>query len=138
MFDRNQIEKLLKLNGIETNAEDDEIKSVLLSARWHEDDVEAALLVLRENSESKETHVDSLHKVFRSDEHLRPETISALLGVEMTVRKDQISYSARRRRGGLAPIQIVKVAIISITLAGFLLLASMWYMEAGWFHYTLR
>lgn len=138
MLERAHIEKLLKLNGVETTAPDEEIKSVLISARWHKDDVETALLVLRENIKSHETHVDSLHKIFRSDEHLQPETISALLGVDVALTGSDIAAHKKYSRNAISPRQMMQIGIVSLTLSLIFVFASMWYLEMGVFHVTMR
>lgn len=139
MFERSQVEKLLSLNGVSPQSSDEEIKSVLLSARWHKDDIEAAVLVLRENTVTHQTHVDSMHKVFRSDERLRPETVSALLGIEMNVMSDDLGQRAGRRPvRGLTPRQMMFIAIVSLALSVTFVMAAMWSLEMGMFHQTLR
>ena len=50
---------------------------MLISARFDNDEVNAALVVLRENTKTNETRVDGLHKVFRTDEGLQIVTIMA-------------------------------------------------------------
>lgn len=137
MLDRSQIEQLLKLNGVEPSAPDEEIKSVLVSARWHNDDVETALLVLRENNVSHETHVDSLHKVFGSDDHLQPETISALLGVDVDVLPDDVNWR-KYHRGVMSAQQMMQIGVISLSVSVIFVIASMWYLEMGIFHITMR
>jgi hypothetical protein len=136
MFERAHIEKLLKLNGVEATAPDEEIKSVLLSARWHKNDVETALLVLRENTNSHESHVDSLHKVFRSDDNLRPETITALLGIDAEVEKGTLQRRAMQPR--VSAGQIIQIGLVSLALSLIFILASMWFLQMGFFHPTLR
>lgn len=138
MFKKEHIEKMLRLNGVSLDDPDDVIKSVLISAQWHEDDVEAAVLVLRENKDSHETHVDSLHKVFRSDERLRPETISSLLGIEMDLSSKDIEVRRKRARPALMPSQVLVMAVISLVLSLIFVFAVMWYLETGLFHQTLR
>jgi len=138
MFKKEHIEKMLRLNGVSLDDPDDVIKSVLISAQWHEDDVEAAVLVLRENKDSHETHVDSLHKVFRSDERLRPETISSLLGIEMDLSSKDIEVRRKRARRALMPSQVLVMAVISLMLSLIFVFAAMWYLETGLFHQTLR
>ncbi|OIP78428.1 MAG: hypothetical protein AUK16_00215 [Parcubacteria group bacterium CG2_30_44_11] len=133
MFERSQIEQLLSLNGVGTGATDDEIKSVLMSARWHKDDVEAAIMVLRENKVTHQTHVDSLHKVFRTDDRLRPETVSALLGIEMNVSSEDID-KIRKYKRSMTPTQIMSIAFISLALSVIFVMASMWYLEMGIFY----
>ncbi|MFM2424279.1 MAG: hypothetical protein RLZZ70_670 [Candidatus Parcubacteria bacterium] len=83
MLTRQSIESLLKANGIPPTAPDEEIRSVLISARFAENDVDTALLVLKENKVTSQAHVDTLHKVFHSDERLSPADISSLLGIEV-------------------------------------------------------
>jgi hypothetical protein len=138
MFEKSHIEKFLRINGVPPDAPDDVIKSVLISAQWHEEDVEAAVLVLRENPKSHETRVDSLHKVFRSDDRLRPETISSLLGIEMDLTSKDIDIRRKRSRQTLRPKQMVQMALISLILSLIFVFAAMWYLKTGLFHQTLH
>lgn len=138
MIEREHIEQLLRLNGIETSAPDSEIKSVLISARWQEDDVEAALLVLRENPENHETHVDSLHKVFRSDEDLSPEMISTLLGIVVPVENVELSKHAINPQTMESARIMMQIGLASLCVSLVFVLASMWYLEIGIFHVTMR
>ena len=64
MIERKHIEQLLKLNGLAPTSHDEEIKSVLLSARYKEDEVDTAILILRENKQSHKTKVDGHTKFF--------------------------------------------------------------------------
>jgi len=137
MLHRSHIEKFLQINGIKTTAPDEEIKSVLLSAHWHKDDVEAAVLVLRENLNTHKTHVDSLHKVFRTDDRLRPETISSLLGIEMNVTSADISRD-RHSRASIGSRQLIIIALSALIGSLLFAMISMWYLEMGIFHQTLR
>lgn len=138
MIQREHIEKFLKLNGVDMSSPDEEIKSVLLSARWHKEDVETALLVLRENTKSHETHVESLHRVFRSDERLKPETISALLGIDVDIPDDDVNpNSFVRRYHIMSPSQIMQIGLVSLSVSVIFVMASMWYLEMGIFHPTV-
>lgn len=83
MIERHQIESILKVNGVTPGSPDEEIRSVLLSARYSKNDVDTAIMVLRQNTKTKQTRVDGLHKVFRSNQALSPEEISELLGIEV-------------------------------------------------------
>jgi len=138
MLERTSIESLLRLNGVDPTAPDEEIKSVLISARWHKDDVETALLVLRENTKNNTSRVDSLHKVFRSDDQLRPETISALLGVDVSVTKDALNGKNAKLKSHLSLGQMFQIGLVSLSASVVCLLASMWYLQIGIFHQTLR
>ena len=137
MFQRDQIERMLRVNGVSPTDPDDVIKSVLISAQWHEDDVEAAVLVLRENKDSHETHVDSLHKVFRSDEHLRPETISSLLGIQMDVTSEDIQKYKEHSRNTMSTSVVLHMAMAALFLSVVFVFAAMWYLKMGLFHQTL-
>ncbi|MFW6210043.1 MAG: hypothetical protein ACOC4E_00975 [Patescibacteria group bacterium] len=83
MIKREQVENILKINGVAPTSPDEQIRSILLSARYSKDEVNTAIMVLRENSRTNQTRVDGLHKIFRSDETLRPEEISQLLGIDI-------------------------------------------------------
>ncbi len=134
MLDRAHIEKLLKLNGVAPTAADEEIKSVLISARWHKDDVETALLILRENLNSHEAHIDTLHKVFRSDEQLDAEMISALLGVDISLTPEALKSDSQMHRARISFGQMVQIGLVSLSASVICLLASMWYLQIGVFH----
>lgn len=129
MIDKNALERYLKANGVTTDAPDDEIKSVLFSAKWHQDDIETALMVLRENLETHEQHVDSLHKVFRSDERLQPETISALLGIDVDIQPEEL----RRSQSDIDARSILIVGLVALAMSSLFLLTAMWYLKTGFF-----
>lgn len=138
MFNRSNIEQLLKVNGVAPTAPDEEIKSILVSAKWHKDDVDTALLVLRENKVSHETHVDSLHKIFRSDDHLRPETISSLLGIDVDLTSEDIDGKNWHSKGSISGGQIIQIGLVSLSLSILFILIAMWYLQMGMFHISLR
>lgn len=138
MFERRHIEQLLKVNGVPVTAPDEEIKSVLVSARWHEKDVETAMLVLRENTTSHESRVDTLHKVFQSDQRVNPETLSALLGVEVSIKNEDINTEYKKPRRTVTAGQILQISLISLFSSVIFVLISMWYLEMGIFHITMR
>ncbi len=118
------------------DSSDEEIKSVLLNARWHKEDAEAAILILRENKKTHETHMDSLHKVFTSDERLRPETVSALLGIEMDVMPEDMRDQSSQQSFGVQ--QLMGIMAAAFLLAVFMMGLTMWFMEVGMFHKTVR
>jgi len=96
MLEKEHIENFLRLNGILCTAPDEEIHGALLAARWHEDDVAAALVVLRGGEKSKEVSPEtkrmaSARQLFRSDNHLAPETLASLLGVEIKLHGNVLS-----------------------------------------------
>ncbi len=133
MLNKHHIEKILKLNGVEPSSPDGDIKSVLLRARWKEDDIETALVVLRENKETMERKIDTLHRVFHSDDHLEPEMVSSLLGVDITenLRNHKIRYEQSQANMAHATIGIITVSLV---ICCSLLLLSMWMWKIGPFH----
>jgi hypothetical protein len=137
MLDRTHIENFLRLNGVSPTAPDEEIKSVLISASWHQSDIDTAITVLRENVDTQQRRVDSLHRVFNTDDRLQPEMVSALLGIEMDVTSEQVALR-RSRRNGIPMAEILRLIFISLTLSIISVVVAMWYFEIGWFHQTLR
>lgn len=131
MISPQHIESLLKINGLEKTAPDEEIRSVLISARFKEDEVETALMVLRENTETKQTKVDGLHKVFRSDQVLNSSEISNLLGIDVTV-KNIANVSVKKQRVTL--FQTALFWLVSFSLAAVSVLFYMYAHQMGLFH----
>jgi hypothetical protein len=134
MINRTQIESILKINGVSATSPEDEIRSVLLSARYNKDEVDTALMVLRENKRTKKVRVDGLHKVFRTDEALRPEEISELLGIE--VDPNMIGTPSSKSRD-VSGIQTMLVTIFSIVVGLGGLLVYMYLNRVGLFHPTV-
>jgi hypothetical protein len=131
MTDRKQIESILRVNGLHALSQDEEIRSVLLSARFADDEVKAALVILRENTKTNETTVDGLHKVFRSDEALKPKEISRLLGITIAV-SDHINHSTKKR--SLSWGEFFLLTVGSFLLTGFFMLFYMYSHDMGVFH----
>lgn len=135
MFDKQHLENFLHANGITTARKDEEIRSMLLSARWSNSEVDAALMILKENTVSKQTHVDTLHKVFRSDERLTPAEVTALLGVEMNVTNTDLPSYAEQRLAVERTSSRVAV-LLSILIAVISVLYVMYREQAGFFFTT--
>ncbi len=131
MFQKKDIETILKINGVNPTAPDEEIQSVLLNARYNNDEVDTAIMVLRENTSTHQTRVEGMHKIFRSDETLKPAEISSLLGINIEV--DEVAIQRRCRR---EPSNYQKVVMTIFTLAlgigGFFL--AMYFYKVGLFH----
>lgn len=132
MLKRNQIESILKINGVQPTSPDEQIRSVLLSARYSKDEVDTAIMVLRENIVTNKTRVDGLHKVFRSDEALSPEEISQLLGIEIDL-SDRVAHRTEKTRD-FSKLQYALVWILSFILAIVGLLFYMYVHNLGLFH----
>lgn len=131
MIDRNHIEKILKINGMSPAEPDDTIRSVLLSARYDKDEIDTALMVLREDSETKRIRVEGLHKVFRTDDALQPREISDLLGIEVNLN----SYHPEpieKQRITLATVMLVWIMSVGFAVIGIFLFMHM--NSVGIFH----
>ena len=137
MIDKKHIESVLKVNGITKTAPDEQIRSVLLSARFKEDEVETAIMVLRENVDTKETKVDGLHKVFRTDQHLKPAEISKLLGIDVDLL-ETVSVVAHKKGHGFSMLQFMVLWMASIILAVATVMAYMYSHQMGMFHPTVE
>lgn len=135
MIDKSALEQFLRINGIQPTASDEEIKSVLLSAQWHDEDVDTAMLVLRENVDTHESHVDSLHKVFRSDERLTPDAVSHLLGINMDT-STQYSTENNHSSSQRTVLFLLLIGVITFAIAMAFIVGSMWMLEVGPFHQT--
>lgn len=132
MIDRNHIEKILEINGMTRAEPDDKIRSVLLSARYDKDEIDTALMVLREDSETNKIRVEGLHKVFRTDQALRPNEISALLGVEVDASRFDGASSELKPRVSMG--MFFGVWLFSVLLAVSSILLYMHMNSIGLFH----
>lgn len=131
MVDKKHVESILKINGLGTASPDEEIRSVLLSARFNKDEVDTALMILRENTKTSETRVDGLHKVFRTDQTLQANEISQLLGIEVQVHeKIEVGINARR----YSLLQVILLWLVSIVIATTAVLFYMYSNQTGVFH----
>jgi len=133
MIKRNQIESVLKINGVQPTSPDEQIRSVLLSARYTKDEVDTAIMVLRENTKTNKTRVDGLHKIFRTNEGLRPDEISQLLGIEVNLSERVESYEGEGGRD-FSQFQNVIIGVLSFTLAILGLVFYMYIYKIGIFY----
>lgn len=131
MITRNQVETILKINGVPPTSADEQIRSILLSARYSNDEVDTALMILREDVKTKQTRVDGLHKVFRTGDALRSDEISSLLGIEISV-EDKIED--RNKKKQISFVQYIVVWIFSVVLAVSGVLFYMYLHKIGVFH----
>lgn len=144
MVERAQVVRFLKLNGIDATAPDEEIKSLLMSARWREEDVEAALTALHEDPESSKKTASAAQRpnavqqsIFRSDEKLAPDSVTALLGIDIDLSVKDIELRRRSARGELTAGQVVNILLISLVISSAFIIGSMWVMKVGIFHQSI-
>ena len=135
MIEKRNLEAFLRVNGIPPTAKDEEIRSVLLSARWNNNEVDTALMVLKENVKNNETHVDTLHKVFNSDDRLSSAEITKLLGIDVNLSDHNladINKAYQQTLNHSAIITLILSIVIAISSIGYL----MYKEQAGVFHDT--
>lgn len=135
MIEKRNVEAFLKVNGIPPTARDEEIRSILLSARWNNNEVDTALMVLKENVVNNETHVDTLHKVFNSDDRLSSAEITKLLGIDVNLSDHNLADINNKYNQTLnhsALITLVLSIVIAVSSIGYL----MYQEKAGVFHNT--
>ena len=125
------------MNGSSSTAPDEEIRSVLIEARWHEDDVESAITVLRENTTTHQSRVEKVNNIFVSDKRLSPEAIHSLLGIDVEVDAGKLQ-SGRARDIYIYYIQVVSIFVIGAAIAALMLVGFMYYQEIGIFHPAFR
>ncbi|NCN11809.1 hypothetical protein GW937_00630 [Candidatus Kaiserbacteria bacterium] len=131
MISRKNIETILKINGVSPTSADEQIRSILLSARYSDDEVDTALMVLREDTKTKHTRVDGLHKVFRTGESLKSDEIATLLGIDVTI-EDRVNERSKRREISFGQYFFVWIASVLVATSG--ILVYMYLHKIGIFH----
>ncbi len=134
MIDRQQVETLLRIHGLSPTAPDEEIRSILLSAQYNHDEVDGALMVLRENATKHTSRLDGLHKIYRTDKGLLPNEVSALLGIEVDISDAEVKHHRERRTTGAQNFIILSVALV-LAIGG--LMYAMYSHGSGPFHPTV-
>jgi len=133
MIDKVHVEKFLKLNGLSSSSPEEDIRALLQGARWHEDDIEDAITVLHDSEDTPSRSSHQLNNaVFNSDKKLNPETISALLGVDVAVNTVVSTHYDKMTRQYRK--QLISIGLVSIFGSVIALLAVMWFMKVGIFH----
>lgn len=121
MIDRSHIEKILKLNGLGPESPDEEIKQLLISARWHENDVETALIILRKNPHENTNKIGGVQDVLRTEAKIAPETLNAILGIDVEVSNVTEQHHAALERAYYK--QILTLIALSVLFASLFLLS---------------
>ena len=85
MLQKGHIQSILKINGITPDSSESEVREVLSGARYNEDEINAAVTMLKNGTEPSVSNLDGLHKVFRSSDGLKPNEISNLLSIDIGI-----------------------------------------------------
>jgi len=118
MIEKKHLESFLKANGIAPTASDEEIRSVLISARWDHSEIDTALIVLRENMSNHETHVDTIHKVFNTDSRLNAAEINSLLGIKVSLSTEDIRTSLSDTRASVERTRMAAGFVLALVISG--------------------
>ena len=96
MLQKTHIQSILKINGINQDSTEEEVRAVLSSASYTEDEINAAVSMLKSGVEEPSlSKLDGLHKVFRSSDTLKPSEISDLLSIEVGVNELNTTRTSR-------------------------------------------
>lgn len=120
MISREHIESILRINGVSSASHDDQIRSVLLSARYNNDEVDTAIMVLRQDVKTRQTRVDGLHKVFHTNDALNSSEISELLGIDVDMSHFKPHRSAASSFN-LMQVLMISMSSVLIAASGILL-----------------
>jgi hypothetical protein len=135
-MNKKHIERVLKINGVSSTASDDEIRSVLSSARYRDEEIAQALTILHGAQESTNNdRTDGLHRVFRTDTVLSSAEVSKLLGIDIKVSTIDPKLKRSIQRA-LSPSEHILIVLLSFMLAVGGVLFAMRVMEFGVFHPT--
>lgn len=132
-MNKNQIQSVLKINGCTGDCSDEQIREILLGARYSEAEVERALQILRERDLTQTVRADGLHTVFYTDNHLRASEISGLLGIDVDV-----DFDTRKAKEEQVPrFTFFEIIVIAALASVFAISGTVLYMymnQIGIFH----
>lgn len=137
MYDKDRVQKILKINGLSNTSSDEDIRSVLLYAKC--ENVENAITALRDATTSPNDDICGLQKadakcnILLADKRLTPEVIKSLLGIDMRVSFEEIDQ-ARAARRSVSPVQMLGIFGWSVLCAALTVFGLMWYYQIGLFH----
>lgn len=135
MVEKEHLENFLRLNGISPTAPDEEIRSALITAKWHDTDVEVALMVLRGEKGGEDIEMIASRQLFHSDAHIAPETLSKLLGMHVQIGRNQLRASYNKADADRkTAIFYTWLTIASVLGAGLLALFLMYSFQVGPFY----
>lgn len=130
-MNRNQLKSILKINGYTEDASDDDVRAVLLQAKYSESEIENALIILRQSDVKPMVRSDGLHTVFYSDSHLKPREIAGLLGIEVDFEASSFRLE-EKKSFNLNEVLIIMVLSAVIAILGIVIY--MYSNQIGFFH----
>lgn len=82
---------------------------------------------------TEEEKQEMIRTVYRTNERLTPQTIHALLGIDVDLSEYEAAYQ-RRKRNEVSGIQIAVILLSSLAIAAIALYLGLYYFEVGPFH----
>lgn len=130
-MEHKHLETLLRVNGLTPVSSVEEITAVLCSAKYRADEIELAIKILRNEVTTPFIEVTGLHKLFRTDETLKPKEISQLLGKDLYF---DIKINQTLKNQEVPPLQFFAITLLSIAVAAISIVFYMYTNEMGLFH----
>lgn len=84
-----------------------------------------------------EEREEMIRTVYRTNERLSPQTIHALLGIDVDLSEYEEAYERRQQERGFQWIQILIILLSSVAIASVALLLGLYFLEVGPFHPTI-
>jgi hypothetical protein len=134
MLDIHKLKTIFAIHSLSSDATHDEIRKVLAAAHYTEEEISEALIIAKRELVAVSSRRDGLYKIFRTDEHLAPSEVSALLGVDLSVDEIQMRNHRKRELTGLQSVTILTAGII-LAVGG--LMYVMYMSQIGPFHPTV-
>lgn len=137
MPDRNFINNFLKINGVSADATDEQIGHTLKDARWTDDEIKTALVILRGDVDDSGIVAVTKHDaaLFRPDIDISSRQLSRLLGVDVIVDPSLIHNNHKKiARQSLVHNELAVwtiIILLSIILALVIAWLLMFTMKAG-------
>lgn len=132
MITKEEIKNILSVNGTNADSPDEDIRSILRTAQYSEEEVAEAINLLRQPALSENAREDGLHKIFRASQALNSEEVSQLLGIDMEITETVVC--ANKRKGRLTSKHYSLIWGFAVLLASTGVLLYMRFLEVGPFH----
>jgi len=133
-MDKEHVTNFLRINDIPFTASDDAIREALARAMWHERDIDMAVLSMNDKEEEqKHVSANDSRGLFFTDVPIAPETLTSLLGVDVSVQNAR-NVAERNRsasRGDTSTVVILLTIFVSVILAFFTTLLLMYFYNIG-------
>lgn len=133
MYDRKHIERVLKVNDLTSESPDEEIRSVLLGARYKDDEIMKAMQILRNSAPAEDGEDEKLaQKITRTDKSLTPNEVSKLLGIDIPV--NTLLQRQVMSNGKFTGVHAALIVVLALLIASMGIGLAMYASGFGFFH----